>query len=137
MSIVDINWRPDPRGLRKFGLTVIVGMALIGLLFQFWFERTTVAINLYAAGGVLGLPALTGTVIGLPGYWLWMGIAFVMGNIVSRILLGLIYYLLFTPLGLVRRLMGADKLALRRRQVDSCWVDIKADDEKSRFERQF
>ena len=137
MSIVNINWRPDPRGLRRFGLTVIVGMALIGLLFQFWFEKSTVAINLYAAGGVLGLPALTGTVIGLPGYWLWMGIAFVAGNIVSRILLGLIYYMLFTPLGFIRRLMGADKLTLRRRRADSYWVDIETDDGTSRFERQF
>ena len=36
------------------------------------------AWGIYAAAGILGLPALTGTAIGLPGYWLWMGVAFVM-----------------------------------------------------------
>jgi hypothetical protein len=137
LSIVDINWRPGPRGLLKFGLTVMIGFALLGLLFQFWFERQTVAFVLYAAGGALGLPALTGTVIGLPGSWLWMGIAFVLGNIVSRILLGLIYYLVFTPLGLLRRLTGADPLALRRGRADSYWVELHDDDEASRYERQF
>ena len=137
MSIVDINWRPGPRGLRRFGLTVLIGFALLGLLFQFWFEKQTVAIVMWSAGGVLGLPALTGTVVGLPGYWFWMGIAFVLGNIVSRVLLGLIYYLLFTPLGLLRRLFGADKLAARRRGAGSYWVDIDVGDEESRYERQF
>jgi len=85
MSIVDINWRPDASSLRKFGLTAIIGLGLIGLLLQFWAERSAAAIGLYIDAGVLGLPALSGTGVGLPGYWLWMGIAFVMGNIVGRV----------------------------------------------------
>ena len=137
MSIVEINWRPGPRGLRRFAVTVIIGFALLGLVFQLWVDNFTAATALYIAGGALGLPALTGTVIGLPGYWLWMGIAFVTGNIISRILLGAIYYLLFTPLGLARRLLGNDRLARRRRETDSYWVALDPGDEAERYERQF
>ncbi len=137
MSIVSIRWRPDAVELRKFGVVVIIGMCLIGLVFQFLFGNSDVAYVLYVVGAVLGLPGLTGTVIALPGYWLWMGVAFVMGNIVGRVLLSVIYYTLFTPIGLARRMLGADKLQLGRVNIDSYWKDIDTEGEDTRYERQF
>ncbi len=136
MALVEIRWRPDSRELRKFGLVVMIGLGLIGILFQFWAERTDVAWALYGAAGILGLPALTGTVIALPGYWLWMGFAFVMGNIMGRILLCVIYYGLITPMGIVRRMI-TDPLKLKRPNIDSYWTDIDDTNEKERYERLF
>ena len=136
MSMVDINWRPRPRELRKFGLTVMIGFGLIGLIFQFAAGNLHGAYASYIAGAALGLPALTGTVIALPGYWLWMGIAFVMGNIMSRLLLGIFFYLIITPMGLARRI-GADKLCLKKTNIASHWTDLPADGGKGRYERQF
>ena len=136
MSMVDINWRPQAKELRKFGITVMIGFGIIGLIFQFAADNLQGAYVAYIAGSALGLPALTGTVIALPGYWIWMGIAFVMGNIMSRLLLGIFFYLLITPMGLIRRL-AADKLHLKRPTGSSCWVDLPEDGGKGRFERQF
>jgi hypothetical protein len=137
MSMVDISWRPDPQALRKFGLVVMIGLGIIGLLVQFWFDNPSAATFIYFSGPVLGLPALSGTVIGLPGYWLWMGVAFVMGNFMSRVLLTLIYYVLITPIAIGRRLLGNDKLRLRKPPVDSYWSDVEMDNDLARFERQF
>ena len=137
MSMVDISWRPGPKELRKFGLVVLVGMGLIGLVFQFWIDQAEVAMVLYAVGAVLGLPGLTGTSLGLPGYWFWMGFAFVLGNIMGRVLLTVIYYLLFLPMGIVRRWLGNDRLKLKRRYADSYWQNLKTKDDPDRFERQF
>jgi hypothetical protein len=137
MSLVDIRWRPDPKELRKFGLVVLIGMGILGLVFQFLFGQENVAIVLYAIGAVLGLPGLTGTVVGLPGYWLWMGFAFVAGNVMGRVLLTVIYYLLFLPMGVGRRALGNDPLQLKRRPADSYWNDIKTGDESERYQRQF
>jgi hypothetical protein len=136
MSIVSISWRPDKKALRKFGLVVIIGLCLIGLFFQFYLEKTTTAYALYAAAAILGLPALTGTAIALPGYWLWMGIAFVMGNIMGRVLLSILFYGLITPMGFVRR-MSNDKLRIRRKSRESYWVDIRSEGEEGRYERLF
>lgn len=136
MSMVSINWRPASKELRKFGITVLIGFGIIGLIFQLVADNMTAAYIAYIAGAVLGLPALTGTAVALPGYWLWMGIAFVMGNIMSRLLLGVFFYGLITPMGLVRRLAN-DKLRLRRPAVDSYWTDLPDDGGKDRFERQF
>lgn len=136
MSMVDINWRPKPNELRKFGITVMVGFAVIGLLFQFAASNLGGAYIAYLIGAVLGLPALTGTVVSLPGYWLWMGVAFVMGNIMSRLLLGLFFFLLITPMGIGRRMI-IDKLRIKKPAASSYWTDLPADGGKGRFERQF
>ena len=137
MSVVDIRWHPNSKELRSFGLVVLVGMVLIGLLLQFKYGRVHAAVDFYTTGALLGLPGLTGTVIGLPGYWLWMGIACVMGNIMGRLLLTLIYYLLFLPMGIARRALGNDALKLKRSPVESYWSDLRTKDEPGRYERQF
>ena len=101
----------------------------------FWIQSVDAAYGIYFAAALLGLPALTGTAIALPGYWLWMSIAFVMGNIMGRVLLSLLYYGMITPMGLVRRLVN-DKLQLRAKGKQSYWENLPSDSD-SRFERQF
>jgi hypothetical protein len=136
MSLVQIRWRPGPGELRKFGVVVIIGLALIGLALQFFMGHPRSAWVLYGAAALLGLPALTGTRAALPGYWLWMGVAFVVGNIMGRVLLSAVYYGLITPMGLGRRAVS-DRLSLRRRRVDTYWTDIESKDESARYERLF
>jgi hypothetical protein len=137
VALVQIDWRPDAPEMRKFGVVVLIGMGIIGALFQFWAGAPQVALGCWIAGAILGVPALTGTRIGLPGYWLWMGIAFVMGNIMSRVLLVGIYFLVVTPIGLLRRAFGGDALGLKTPNGDSHWIDVKGDSGSTGYERQF
>jgi hypothetical protein len=136
VSLVNISWRPGPKELRKFGLVVIIGLSIIGAIFQFWVGNASAAYGVYIAAAVLGLPALTGLPIALPGYWVWMGIAFVMGNIMGRLVLSVVFFGLFTPMGLVRRLLN-DRLQLRAKGATSYWRDLPSDDDSIRYERQF
>jgi len=45
---------------------------------------------------------------------LWFGLSHVMGQVVSKIILSLAFFLIVTPIGLIRRLMGADSLQLKK-----------------------
>ena len=45
---------------------------------------------------------------------LWFGLSHVMGLVVSKIILSLAFFLIVTPIGLIRRLMGADSLQLKK-----------------------
>jgi hypothetical protein len=46
---------------------------------------------------------------------LWFGLAHIMSSVVSRVILTVLYFLLVTPIGLIRRfLMGADALKLKQ-----------------------
>ena len=136
--MVNIDWSPDSKALRKFGLVVIIGCAIIGLTFQFVLEKDTVAKVVFIAGGAIGLPALTGTKVALPDYFAWMGFAFVMGNIMSRVLLTMVYLGLFAPMGLAMRLTGRDSLLLKKRGSSTYWRDMDpASPDASKYERQF
>ena len=137
MALVTIDWKPNPRELRKFGVSMIIGFAIIGTIFLLVLDRRNAAIVCYAFGAVAGALGLTGAKVALPVYWGWMAIAFVMGNIVSRVLLTLVFYLLITPMGLMRRVFGHDALQLRRRAVSTYWHDVPPVPNKGRYERQF
>lgn len=45
---------------------------------------------------------------------LWMKLGLLMGKIVAPIALGILFYLVFTPTGLLMRLFGKDPLKLKR-----------------------
>lgn len=54
---------------------------------------------------------------------LWYGLGILLGKIISPIVLGLIFFVLITPVSLVTRLFGRDELKLKRRNLSSYWVD--------------
>ena len=88
-------------------------------------------------GIAVGAIGMTGTRLALPFYWIWLSIAYVIGNIMSRVMITAIYYLVFTPMRLISSLAGRDKLQLKRPQTDSYWHDISLSKEIDEYERQF
>lgn len=135
-GFVDIDWRPSPPKLRSFGVSMIIGFALIAAVFEWIVGSRTGALVCLGIGGGVGVLGLTGTVIALPLYWMWMSVAFVLGNIISRVIVTAFYYGMFLPFGLVIRLIGRDRLQLRGGQ-QSYWHDMPKTPERSRYERQF
>jgi len=135
MGLVDVNWRPAARDLRIFGVVMIVGFAVVtgGLYARGHHAAAWVAA---AYGAISGLAGLTGTAIALPFYWLWMGIAFVLGNIVSRLLFSVVFYGLFTPMGLVMRLIGRDPLQLKRPRTRTYWRRVRPAGDREYYQRQ-
>ncbi|MFL6468415.1 MAG: SxtJ family membrane protein [Pyrinomonadaceae bacterium] len=143
MPFVKLNWKPNKKELRQFGAIFMGGFVLIGLVKYLWpFQRLisqneTVGLWFIAIGLVVGAIGLTGRRLALPLYWTWLGIAYVLGNIMSRVIMAGIYYLVFTPMRLIGNLMGRDKLQLKKPQTDSYWVDISFPTTKEEYERQF
>lgn len=119
------------------------GFVLIGLVKYLWpFEwflnkNETLGLWLIGIGIVVGGIGLTGSRLALPLYWAWLGIAFVLGNIMSRVIITLIYFLLFTPMRVLGNLFRRDKLQLKKTKGDSYWIDISLPKEAHQYERQF
>jgi Saxitoxin biosynthesis operon protein SxtJ len=122
---------------RKTALVVATVLALFAA-WQFYRGRET-------AAGLLGGLALALLLVGLfaPAaagrfHAFWMRAAAVLGHVNSRVLLTLMYYLVFTPYGLVSRLFGRDPLRRRGRAQESYWVERKQTRQsKEQFERLF
>lgn len=125
MALLHVDWNPGTRKIRVFGLI----LTALAILFGHAAAPVGVALGLLS----VFLPGSAGLWI----YKTWMGVAFVIGSIASPILLGLIYFGLFTPLALIMRVIGRDALRLKRPQVDSYWTPMAMPDDKTYYERLF
>ena len=45
---------------------------------------------------------------------LWFGLSHVLGTFMSKVILTVIFFVIVTPIGVIRRLMGADSLQLKK-----------------------
>lgn len=50
---------------------------------------------------------------------IWFGFSHIIGTFMSRIILSLLFFLIITPMGLVRRLCGADPMNLRKWKLET------------------
>ena len=135
MALVEINWKPDRRELRKFGIAMIVGFGLLAALAHVWWHRPTLALVFAGIGAVTGPLGLSGTRAAMVVYLPWMAMAFVMGNVVSRVLVTAFFFLVITPMGLIMRVVGRDALQRKNRRT-SYWDDLPPR-ARADYERQF
>ena len=68
---------------------------------------------------------------------LWMGFGLVLGMIVSPIVMGVIFFMIFTPIGILMRLFGRDELLLQFKDKSSYWTKRHEDILSNSFRRQF
>ena len=115
----EIDWSPDRAALRKFGVSLVIGFPLLaGFLFLVrWglggqMPEARSFVILAAVGLAIGVLALVLPTLARPFYWLWYGFAACVGIVVSNLILVLVYYLLFAPIGWLRRMAGNNPLQL-------------------------
>jgi hypothetical protein len=103
-----------PKQLRSFGLTVGGIFAIIGL-WPVLFYGQNLRLLAVVLAGLLILPAIVFPHILATVYRGWMAVGQVLGFINTRIILGIIFYGLVTPIGLLRRLWAKDPMGRRFR----------------------
>jgi ABC-type uncharacterized transport system permease subunit len=124
MALIEINKNPSPSQLRRFAyiwfplFLIFVASAV--------FRKT----QSWAAVEVMGTAAAVAIILGCvrPALtkWIFIGMMYAtypIGWVVSHIVMALIYFLVFTPMGLVMRAFGRDPLNRSfDREVKSYWL---------------
>jgi hypothetical protein len=73
-----------------------------------------------------------------PFQWAWMKLAVVLGWVMNRVLLGLIFFVIFTFVAVIMKIAKRDELRLRNHHPDSHWrLRPAVPTAKERYERQF
>ena len=90
-----------------------------------------------AAAVIFLLVTLTKSDALLPLNKLWMRFGLLLGMIVSPIVLGVIFFGLFTPIATLMRLSGRDELRLKYTQRASHWISREEPIKSESFKRQF
>lgn len=138
MLKLDLN--PKDSQLRQFAWVSLIGFPLIGWVLLHWRFgfSTTVAWALTAVGVVVFALGMASTKTIKPLFVGLMLIAVPIGIALSTVVLGLVYYLLFTPVALLFKLMGRDKLHRHLDpQATSYWVERKTAIPAARYLRMY
>jgi hypothetical protein len=126
------------KDLRSFGIVMAVVLGVLGA-WALWRGKpaTWWLLGFAAAFLVLGLAC---PIALKPLQKVWMTLAVLMGWVMTRVILALLFYLVMTPIGLVGRLVGKQFVELRfdKSATSSYWIPKeKTHSAKSDYERQF
>ena len=138
--MIEINKSPSRGELRWFGLIAAAFFGFIGgvLLAASGGESLALSQGLWAFGALLALVYYAIPAIQRAVYIGWMYAVFPIGWVVSHLLLGVTFYLVLTPIGLLLRLAGKDLLQRRLdRNAPSYWMQRKGVPEAPRYFKQF
>ena len=103
----------DRKGLREFGLvTGAIVAGLFGLFFP-WVLDTGYPLWPWLIFLALGGWALLAPGSLRPVYRTWMRFGLLIGKVTTPIIMGVVFYAVLVPTGLVRRLLGRDSLNRR------------------------
>jgi len=120
---------------RKFGVTV--GGAFLLITALLWWRGRDGALPY--TGGLGGLLVLAGllvpTLLG-PVYRAWMGLAHLLSKVTTPIFMGVVYFVVLTPISLLMRVMGKRPMVHPVGDM-GFWFDRGPKPEPSRMERQF
>lgn len=120
----------DRAGLRKFGITIgSIFAVLFGIVIPFLLDlRYPIWPWILASILIVwGLVAPSSLRIVYRG---WMHIGLLLNRIVSPIVLGIIFFLVVTPFGLVARLFGQDSMGRKRKSETTFRVPSTARESK-------
>jgi hypothetical protein len=109
------------RAEKEFGLVVGVVFGLLGLWWSYRGKFINAAYVLIILGAALVLLGILAPRILIVPRKAWMKLAETLAYVSSRVILALVFFLVLTPIGLVKRAMGWDPLYRRAAPRDSYW----------------
>ena len=107
---------------KKFGIFFSTIFLLLAV-YTYWKIRIDFALLALIPSIFFAIATFFSPQILSPLNRLWYSLGLLLGKIVSPIVLGVIFFVLITPVSLLTRLFGRDELKMKKRSVESYWVD--------------
>ena len=118
---------------RSFGVVFFIVFLLIGLYpilkgndLRIW---SLIISFIFLALGLINSRTLT------PLNRLWFKFGLLLGKFISPIIMGIIFFIVVTPIGIIMRLFKKDLLNLKFNKKETYWIDKKGP--KSKMKNQF
>jgi hypothetical protein len=126
------------RAGRKFGLTVGIAFLVIAAL-AYWRGRDAAPRALGVLAALLVAAALIVPRQLEPVERAWMKLAHVISRVTTPVFMGIVYFVVLTPIGIIRRTFGGNPL-VHRAGGNGYWIErvsAHAEARRKRMERQF
>jgi len=131
------NIKSTPRDWRKFGWTVGIFLIVLGLILLI--KKSNAFAVLIVFGLLLVMVGWIFPRALKPVQKVWMALALVLNWFMTRIILSIVFYLVFTPIGLISKLARKEFLDLKWREPRQTYWNYRQPEsvDKTRYERQF
>lgn len=106
------NIKSTKKELRNFGITIGVILLVIGG-YLFFKELGSYQTFLYLAIALIGLGLIIPNLL-KPIYLIWMIFAVIIGWVMTRVILSLLFYFIITPIGIIAKILNKDFLNLKK-----------------------
>ena len=124
------------KDLKNFGFTIGFILLIIGV-FLFVREKE-LFIFFFSIGSILIILGGIAPVMLKPFYKVWMIFAFIIGWIMTRVILSILFFSIITIIGIFTRLLGKDFLNLNLKNQKSYWNSRNREYELNQdYEKQF
>jgi hypothetical protein len=134
----------SPKKIREFGLVIFIVVGLIIpviIFYKYGFDISNTVIVLFASGTLFFGATLLLYSVMTPVYRVWMLLALGMGFVMTRIIISLVYIILITPIGLIRRVWGSETPKnirnFKNNDTESYWIARDDPYRSESTERQF
>ena len=130
------NIPSSKKEIKSFGITIgIVLFIISGVLI--YYDKDVYQLIAILASAFIGLGLILPILL-KPIYFIWMVFAAILGWIMTRVILSLVFYLIITPIGLITKMIGEDFLAIKKKNSDSYWNHRDSSKELYQdYEKQF
>ena len=124
------------KDLKNFGITIGFTLLVIGV-FLFIREKD-LFVYFCSIGSILIIISGIAPIILKPIYKIWMIFAVIIGWIMTRVILSVLFFSIITSIGIFTRLIGKDFLNLKTRNQKSYWNSRDREYELNQnYEKQF
>lgn len=138
MDLISLNRNLTERQLRIFAIILLIGFSIIT---YFWYALGRQTTFIFMIGGFGIIIGMVGTARPKWIYPIYLGLSYVtypIGWVVSHLILFLIFFFLFTPVGLIMRIFGYDPMKRKfRRSESTYWTTRKSMSNTKRYFEQF
>lgn len=131
------NIKESKKDLRKFGVTV--GLVLIIIAFLLYWKQN----EIYLYFGWIGL-SLTFAGLAVPNLLkpinkIWMTFAILMGWVMTRVILIILFFVILTPIGILSKIFRKDFLKLKKDELKESYWEVREKTKLSPedYEKQF
>ena len=123
---------------KKFGGLFFLIVSIIAIRDYFALGLSFNFVLLVLIASLFGLASILNSKILTPLNRAWFLLGQFLGKIVSPIVLGTIFFLLITPIGLIGKLFGRDELKLKKQLCETYWTDpVGSTSDSASFKNQF
>ncbi len=127
----------DKQGYRKFGIvTGLILLGLFGLTIPYLFSLNYPKWPWYIASVLVVLALFAPMALKYP-YQIWMKFGQVMNWINTRIILGILFYGIFLPVGFLLKLLGKDPMHRKLDKKLSSYRKLNEHDSKTNLEQPY